>query len=109
MASASNPAQSQVMGGLPPPPGVAPDFNNPTLGYVVASVAICLTITTLVVWIRMYTVFFVIKSHGWADCKSLPRMQLLFLANLTRHVVARLGKPSTSKIDGCVNILIADF
>lgn len=71
MDPASNSHQHQAVGGLPPPPGVVPDFSNPTLGYVVASVAVCLSITTLVVWIRMYTVFRVIKLHGWADCKYL--------------------------------------
>ncbi len=78
MDSAST-QQHQVIGGLPPPPGVIPDFNNPTLDYVIASVVVCLAITTLTVGIRMYTVFCIIKSHGWADCKPFTNT-LLFSA-----------------------------
>lgn len=73
MDPASNPHPKEAVGGLPPPPGVVPDFSNPTLDYVVASVAVCLSITTLAVWVRMYTVFRIIKLHGWADCKCLLR------------------------------------
>ncbi len=72
METVSKSPQSPAVGRLPPPPGVVPDFKNLTLDYVVASVVVCLTITSLVVWIRMYTVLRIMKVHGWADCKWLP-------------------------------------
>ena len=97
MDPASNSHQPQGMGGMPPPPGVVPDFNNPILGYVVASVVICLTTTTLVVWIRTYTVFYIIKSHGWADCTCLLKITLDLdpiegiTLTFVRHIVRCMG------------------
>ena len=62
-----------------------------------AGTVLCLTLATLTTAIRLYTKFFIIKSHGWEDCKwrSFPvcagcwliRLQILclqhgYLANL---------------------------
>ena len=34
-----------------------------------AGVVLCLTLATLTTAIRLYTKFFIIKSHGWEDCE----------------------------------------
>ena len=110
MESASNPAENRLVGGLPPPPGVVPDFNNPALGYVIVSFAICLIMTTLVVWVRMYTVFFVIKSHGWADCKNLVSIKLLYLSlTLNRYFFSRMGKVAILETEVQTSRLIKAF
>lgn len=64
-----NTSRYQILGALPPPPGVIPNFSKSSLGYVVATVTVCLVVTTLVVWAPLYTVFCILKSHGWADCR----------------------------------------
>ena len=55
--------------GLPPPPGVTPDFFSPfTLEpYNILSVAGCTIITTTMVFLRLYTKKFVIKRMSWED------------------------------------------
>ena len=63
--------------GLQPPPGVIPNFVDPPsqAHWVYVVLPICLAVSTPFVWIRLYSVFFVLKSHGWADCsynQSLP-------------------------------------
>ena len=69
MASQANSAAQ--IGGLPPPPGVTPNFANPesvtTQGHVVFTM--CLVISTLFVLLRTYTRFILLKSHGWEDCE----------------------------------------
>lgn len=64
-------SSSPPLGGLPPPPGVTPNFVDPPSrqGQIIAAVGICLAFTTLLVCVRLYTVFCIIKSHGWADCE----------------------------------------
>lgn len=54
-----------------PPPGVTPNFINPysQRNYSIITLIICLTVGTLLVWIRIYTKLCIIKSHGWEDCK----------------------------------------
>ena len=56
--------------GLEPPPGVMPNFINPpsVARWVYITLPICLAVSTPFVWIRLCTVFFILKSHGWADC-----------------------------------------
>ena len=34
-----------------------------------AGVVLCLTLSTLTTAIRLYTKFFIVKSHGWEDCE----------------------------------------
>ena len=53
-----------------PPPGVKPNLVNPyTLHpYGVLTQSVCLTIATLLVWIRIWTKKFVLDGLGWEDC-----------------------------------------
>lgn len=56
--------------GLTPPPGIIPNFINPTneTGTNIAANTICLAIATICLFIRMYTKVFLVK-YGWEDCK----------------------------------------
>ena len=57
--------------GLQPPPGGVPNFVDPPsqAHWVYVTLPICLAVSTPFVWIRLYSVFIILKSHGWADCK----------------------------------------
>ena len=59
-----------MLGGLPPPPGVVPNFVNPdSIADTIRAVAVFLAVlTTLSTAIRFYTKFFIVKAHGWEDC-----------------------------------------
>ena len=69
MGSHSN--ATHIIGGLPPPPGVTPNFVNPESLHTewVLMMSMCLTFTTIFICVRMYTKLVIIKSHGWEDCK----------------------------------------
>ena len=56
--------------GLQPPLGVIPNLIDPPsqAHWVYVTLPICLAMSTPFVWIRLYSVFFILKSHGWADC-----------------------------------------
>ena len=60
--------------GLEPPPGVIPNFIDPPSQayWVYVTLPICLAVSTPFVWIRLYSAFFILKSHGWADCVYIP-------------------------------------
>ena len=54
----------------------ASDIDQPAHPYSIintleAGSALCLTLATLTTAIRLYTKFFIIKSHGWEDCEQL--------------------------------------
>jgi len=59
--------------GLAPPPGVVPNFVNPySLESIqIVSAVLCLALALLSTLLRMYTKLFIIKTHGWEDCKLL--------------------------------------
>ncbi|MCJ1264234.1 hypothetical protein MMC22_004105 [Lobaria immixta] len=61
------------IGGLPPPPGVTPNFVNPENHTVQGHVVfiMCLVLSTLFVVLRTYTRFILLKSHGWEDYACL--------------------------------------
>ena len=55
-----------------PPPGVMPNLKNPPVHFFeerLLTMIMCLTFTTLFVTMRMYTKLFVIRTHGWEDCR----------------------------------------
>lgn len=57
-----------------PPPGVTPNLQDPTLHFAkerLLTMVLCLTFTAFFVLTRIYTKVWVIKSHGWEDCKSI--------------------------------------
>ena len=60
-----------IVGAASPPLGVVPNFINPTnqLSVMSATWTICLSLATVAVWLRMYTKFFINKSHGYEDCE----------------------------------------
>ncbi|MCJ1262840.1 hypothetical protein MMC22_002710 [Lobaria immixta] len=58
---------------LTPPPGVIPNFVNPDnvfVGYVV-TVVLCVSTSTLVFWMRMYTKIYILQQTGWEDYTAL--------------------------------------
>ena len=74
--------------GLAPPPGITPNFVNPPSIHLEASITlvICLAITTPLVWLRLYTRLYIMKSRGLDDCKlrTCPtlNLQCKFIADL---------------------------
>lgn len=62
-----------MLGGLPPPPGVVPNFVNPdSIADTIRAVAVFFAVlTTLSTAIRFYTKFFILKAHGWEDYTML--------------------------------------
>ena len=58
---------------LKPPPGIVPNFQNaPNIHRTTYGVFIfCLIVSTVFVWSRLYTRYFIHKSHGWDDCNVL--------------------------------------
>ncbi|MCJ1424105.1 hypothetical protein MMC29_001992 [Sticta canariensis] len=63
---------TSIIGGLPPPPGVTPNFVNPESLHSewVLMMSMCLAFTTIFVGLRLYTKLVIIKSHGWEDYTS---------------------------------------
>jgi hypothetical protein len=62
-----------IMGTLPPPPGVNPNFENPeSQGYrVVLAIAILFPLATIVLFLRVYTSVVIVRNFGTDDCKLL--------------------------------------
>lgn len=71
MSAGSASAAHGEIGGLAPPADVPPNFNNPysIANSLIAAVALCLILTTLSLAIRLYTKLYIIKIHGWDDCR----------------------------------------
>ena len=57
---------------LAPPAGVIPNFQNPDNlnNFVIPTITLCLTFTTVAVGIRMYTKAFIIRNTALDDCES---------------------------------------
>lgn len=62
---------THIVGGLPPPPGVTPNFVNPENLHKqwILSLVTCFFPPTFFILIRVYTKLIIMKSHGWEDCK----------------------------------------
>lgn len=56
---------------LPPPPGVSPSFTNPySQGDTYTGVATTIIVAMiLLVTIRQYTKYFIVRKLAWDDCK----------------------------------------
>lgn len=56
---------------LQPPPGIHPNFVNPEDLHIaiVVTLVLCVSISTLVFWMRVYTKLYIIHRTGWEDCK----------------------------------------
>lgn len=59
------------MGGLPPPDGVTPNFTDPysIANPLIAVATLCLILASFTTVVRLYTKFYIMKKHGWEDCK----------------------------------------
>ena len=67
---------------MKPPPGLTPNLKNPPKHFFadrLVTMVLCLTFATLFVAMRMYTKLFVMKRHGWEDCKIIDHMNQIFL------------------------------
>lgn len=84
---------SNITGGLPPPPGVIPNFIDPysKAWYSILTIVVCLTLTTLLIGIRICTKFLITKSHGWEDCEYKLSRSLLPLTDLQQTRLLLLG------------------
>lgn len=67
---------SGIVGGLPPPPGVHPNFVHPysLQKYNIVCQAVCLPISTIFVLARMYTKTRILPPLGAEDC-TVPHLQ----------------------------------
>ena len=70
-----------IMGGLPPPHGVTPNFVDPynEKQYITATLTTCLTVSTLLVCTRLYTKIVIMTSHASEDCNSFFAAACLLL------------------------------
>ena len=64
--------QTQPQGALEPPPGVTPNFVNPSSleGYILATHIIFFTLVPICVVSRLFTSFIVINRVGPEECKQ---------------------------------------
>ncbi|KAF2230506.1 hypothetical protein EV356DRAFT_340296 [Viridothelium virens] len=69
MGVISTDTPSNVLPGLPPPPGTVPNFVNPysIAGSLKATNILFIVLTSLTTLARIYTKLFIIKSYGWPD------------------------------------------
>lgn len=77
---------SDLKPAIKPPPGVTPNFVNPSSdGYVtIVVLAIFLAITTPVVILRMYIRYFVNRRLWWDDCEMPLLCRKMNVANLSK-------------------------
>ena len=89
MASSTTPEQVQAAlrtllerPAMSPPPGVLPDFHNPSNlnVFVALTISLCVTFATVAVLLRMYTKVFILRALAWEDCRrhSYPFYDLHF-------------------------------
>lgn len=66
--------QPDMVGAMPPPPGVVPDFVSPVSRAKMDTIlhAICLAVVTVFLVLRIYTRKFISRWLSWDDCKDLP-------------------------------------
>ncbi|MCJ1410693.1 hypothetical protein MMC19_004779 [Ptychographa xylographoides] len=69
MALAQNGTETEVLGGLAPPPGIVPDFVDPysLQPAMIGVFAFYLAITAITTLLRMYTKLYITKTPGWGD------------------------------------------
>lgn len=69
---------------IPPPPGFTSNFVNPPskASWGIVTQALCLTLATLLVAMRLYTKLKVLRNPGWDDCE-LHILQETLLSRLT--------------------------
>lgn len=77
MNKSSSASPEPIIGGLPPPAGITPNFVNPhsiarEMGILFVFFLFLSSASTM---LRLYTKFFIMKDHGWGDCKYFPLEQ----------------------------------
>lgn len=79
-------------GAIEPPPGITPNFVDPTSmrKYDVFGQSVCLAVSTMLVWMRMYSKLRLIKSVGWEDCKSTARLFQWIMNTESAKILASL-------------------
>lgn len=82
---------------MPAPDGIIPNFvNPPNLNKEITfTLALCMSVATLLVSIRMYTKMFIIRSVGHEDCKVPPLVRLWLELILVRRHCDSIGKKLT--------------
>ena len=71
MSTGSATVAPPEIGALAPPSGVTPNFIDPysIQNSLIAWSVVCLTLTSLTTAIRLYTKLYIVKAHGWEDCR----------------------------------------
>jgi hypothetical protein len=67
-------------GALPPPPGVEPNFDNPSGGvhfWLKFAQFLCIPIVTVFVALRMYVKIFMLHEVFLEDCKLVLRLSMV--------------------------------
>ncbi|KAF7514167.1 hypothetical protein GJ744_004492 [Endocarpon pusillum] len=84
---------SGIVGGLPPPPGVTPDFQDPVSlhTYNIVCQAVCLSASTLFVWARMYSKARFMPPLGVEDYTCLIAWVSLVIYGVLLLHLARYG------------------
>lgn len=87
---------TDIVGTLPPPPGIVPNFVNPESRAYINTVmhSVCLTLVTLFLAIRIYTRKFICRWLGWDDCKTSLSETLVSTLMGIRYVSTGLCEPS---------------
>ncbi|KAI9781018.1 MAG: hypothetical protein M1835_004374 [Candelina submexicana] len=87
MASDADNAKDLSQGMIPPPPGVVPNFVNPThrTGAAIACNVVCLTLALVFVGLRLWTKTFIIRSVGRDDFTCIAA--LIFSIGYTTCVI----------------------
>ena len=85
-----------IQGGLPPPPGVKPDFVHPytVQPFIKLCLALCIGLSTVFVWLRMYTKLFITRTPAWEDCEYCCPTKFSLL-KMDRYFCSCLGTVPT--------------
>jgi hypothetical protein len=73
MALTLHTQRDAIIGALPPPPGVIPDFDHPESAWYqnVIAIAVLFPLATIVLCLRLYTRVILVRYTGSDDCKLL--------------------------------------
>lgn len=99
VANMAAPSEQALLNGpaMPPPDGIIPNFANPPNlnKEITFTLALCMSVATLLISIRMYTKMFIIRSVGHEDCKVPPLFRLWLQLTLVRRHCDSIGKKHT--------------
>jgi hypothetical protein len=100
---------SSIVGAIPPPPGIMPNFiNPPSLQHVVLIVNVILSFVSLVfVALRFYTTGFLLRSVGVDGCKYFGLSKNKYRANILDMVA--LAWVSSQPVCTCTYLNLCCF